>query len=64
MRGLTDEIPTQQQASDQPTIQEMDAAIVQLFEVVNDLQVQINTIKEILGASIGTAKRDNHLKGL
>jgi len=63
-RGLTDPIPQQQGNDDLPTVQEMDQAIAQLFEVVNDLQSQITTLKDIIGASIGTAKRDNHLKGL
>jgi hypothetical protein len=42
----------------------MDQAIAQLFEIVNDLQVQITTLKDIMGASIGSANRDSHLKGL
>lgn len=45
-------------------MQEMDQAIAQLFEIVNDLQTQITTLKDIMGASIGSARRDNHLKGL
>lgn len=63
-RGLTDPLPQEQVQDGLPTVQEMDQAIAQLFEVVNDLQSQINTLKDIMGASIGTAQRNNHLKGL
>lgn len=66
-RGLTDPIPEDpslQPGGDLPSVQEMDQAIAQLFEIVNDLQTQITTLKDIMGASIGSARRDNHLKGL
>jgi len=65
-RGLTDPLP-QDPSNDPdslPSVQEMDQAIAQLFEIVNDLQVQITTLKDIMGASIGSANRDSHLKGL
>ena len=66
MRGLTDPMPQDITSGpgDAPSVQEMDQAIMQLFEVVNDLQIQINTLKDIVGASIGSANRDKHLKGL
>jgi hypothetical protein len=66
MRGLTDPTPEDITSGPQdlPSVQEMDQAIMQLFEVVNSLQTQIDMIKDILGASIGTANRDKHLKGL
>lgn len=63
-RGLTDPLPTQQEQGDLPSVQEMDQAIAQLYEIVNDLQTQITTLKDIIGASIGSAQRDKHLKGL
>ena len=63
-RGLTDPLPQEQSQDGLPSVQEMDQAIAQLFEVVNDLQSQINTLKDIMGASIGTAKRSDYLKGV
>lgn len=56
-RGLTDPVPVEQAGSG-PTVEEMDRAIVQLFEIVNDLQVQVDVLKDVLGASIGSRGRD------
>lgn len=56
-RGLTDPVVEQVDSSG-PSVAEMDRAIVQLFEIVNDLQVQIDVLKDVLGASIGSRGRD------
>jgi hypothetical protein len=59
-RGLTDDIlPEQleQPEGDLPTIPEMDQAIRQLYEMLSELNIRVDVIKDILGASIATQDR-------
>lgn len=67
-RGLTDPVETPQEASgepgDLPTLAEVDAAIRQLYEMHNEMQVRIQTMIDLVGASIGTNQRSDKLTGL
>lgn len=61
-RGLTDDILPENQEdnlspSDLPTIPEMDQAIRQLYEMLSELNIRVDVIKDILGASIATQDR-------
>jgi len=67
-RGLTDPVILEAQSptaeGDLPTLAEIDVAIRQLYEMQNDMQVRIQTMIDLIGASIGTNQRSDKLTGL
>jgi hypothetical protein len=65
-RGLTDEVlpeEPEQSKGDLPTIPEMDQAIRQLYEMLSELNIRVDVIKDILGASIATQDRKEKING-
>lgn len=62
-RGISDPAPMPEELtgspSDLPSLQEVDQALRQLFDMVADLNTQVATLKDIMGASIGTQRRTN-----
>lgn len=67
-RGLTDPVETPQELSGEPgelpSMAEVDAAIRQLYEMHSEMQIRIQTMIDLVGASIGTNQRSDKLTGL
>lgn len=62
-RGLTDPVMEQPEESmgDLPTVQEMDMAIRQLYEMQADMNVKLQMLTDLLGAAIATNARGVNL---
>lgn len=64
-RGISDPLPVAQDSgADLPSMAEVDEALQQLFAEVAELRVENKVLREIIGASIASVSRVDHLTGL
>lgn len=63
-RGINDPIEEITVRGDLPSMAEVDEALQQLFAEIAELRVENKVLREIIGASIGSAVKSSNLTGL
>ena len=63
-RGINDPFEPVVEQGDLPSMAEVDEALQQLFAEIAELRVENKVLREIIGASIGSAPRSSNLTGL
>jgi ABC-type phosphate/phosphonate transport system substrate-binding protein len=63
-RGINDPFEPVVVQGDLPTMAEVDEALQQLFAEIAELKVENKVLREIIGASIGSAAKPSNLTGL